>query len=711
VPVPERWARVARLLAGMTAAFTVVVFVLRDFGVLRHVAWALPFVFVAILALWWVVDCGVAGDQRRLGQRLVESEERYRVTSDHAATGLAHVGPDGRFLRVSRRLCDMLGYESEELLTRTLQDLTHADEVTRDVAQRERLHRGEIDSYTAEKRYVRKDGSTVWVELTEAAVRGPGGEVRSFMDVFTDVSERRAVQSRLSQSEADYRNLVEQATIGIFRLSASGKILSANPALVAMLGYDSVDDLRALNPATEVYADRDERARLLGQFERGDVASGEVAWRRKDGTSIVVRLRLRMMRGGAGEADRIDGLAEDVTQQRSLENQFRQAQRLEAVGRLAGGIAHDFNNVLTAITGFSDLLLEELPAGDRKRSDVEEIRTAAARAAALTRQLLAFSRKQVLQPRVLDVNALVETLHRILQRLIGEDVKLEIVLGPRLGAVRADPGQLEQVIMNLAVNARDAMPDGGRLTIETANVELDEDRAFQHPGAAPGRYVLVAVTDTGIGMDAETRSQAFEPFFTTKEQGKGTGLGLSTVYGIVKQSGGHIWMYSEPGQGATFKIYLPRVDEAIAPLDLAPALVPAVGGRETILLAEDDPPVREVASEFLAQKGYRVLRAPDGQTALEMARAHAGEIHMLVTDIVMPGMTGRELVTALVAERPNVRVLYMSGYTDDAVVRHGVLDEGLPYLQKPFSPDALARKVRDVLDVVRGDLPADAREH
>ena len=265
--------------------------------------------------------------------------------------------------------------------------------------------------------------------------------------------------------------------------------------------------------------------------------------------------------------------------------------------------------------------------------------------------------------------------------------------------------------MNLAVNARDAMPDGGRLTIETADVELDEAQALQHPGATPGRYVLLAVTDTGIGMDAETKSHAFEPFFTTKEQGKGTGLGLSTVYGIVKQSGGHIWVYSEPGHGATFKIYLPCVEEAIAPLDLARAPVPAAGGRETILLAEDDPPVREVASEFLAQKGYRVLRAPDGQTALEMARAHAGEIHILVTDIVMPGMTGRELATALVAERPNVRVLYMSGYTDDAVVRHGVLDEGLPYLQKPFSPDTLARKVREVLDVVRGDLPEDSRNH
>ena len=371
---------------------------------------------------------------------------------------------------------------------------------------------------------------------------------------------------------------------------------------------------------------------------------------------------------------------------------------MEAVGRLAGGVAHDFNNVLTAITGYSELLLDELQPGDPKRQDVEEIKAAGLRAAALTRQLLAFSRKQVLQTRVLDVNDVVRGLEKMLRRLLGEDVKVELALEAALGAVRADPGQLEQVIVNLAVNSRDAMPGGGLLTLETANVELDEAYVNSHAGASPGRHVMLAVTDTGIGMDAETRSQIFEPFFTTKERGKGTGLGLSVVYGIVKQSGGSVWVYSEPGRGTTFKVYLPRVDEPVEGLELESAVQPVAGGTETVLVAEDDPAVREIVADVLTRKGYRVLRAPDGQTALEMARAAAGEIHLLVTDIVMPGMTGRQLAEAFAIARPGVRVLYMSGYTDGAVVRQGVLAEGLPFLQKPFTPNALALKVREVLD-------------
>jgi len=694
---PGKWAGLARGLAGGTALLGIVLFFLRLDSILAHVYWYLPLLAVAVLVLWRVTDRGVTADRRATRARLLESEERYRVASDHAAIGLAHVSQDGQFLRVSRRLCDILGYEPEELLTKTFQDLTHPDELARDVEQLARLRRGEIDSYTVEKRYIRKDGSPVWIELTAAAVRGPGGTVASFMDVFTDVSDRKQAQAQAERSESDYRSLFEHATVGIFRSTVEGKLLAVNPALVALLGCASADDLRARN-IREFYANADDRTRILQQFEHADVATGEVIWKRKDGAAISIRLRIRQVRGPTGEPDCLEGIAEDVTQQRSLELQIRQVQRLEAVGRLAGGIAHDFNNVLTAITGFSSLLLDELPAEDPKRQDVEEIRAAAARAATLTRQLLAFSRRQVLQPVVLDVNTLVRTLDRMLQRLIGEDVKLETRLAPSLAAVRADPGQLEQVIMNLAVNARDAMPRGGRLTIETADVVLDEAYARQHPGAKAGPQVLLAVTDTGTGMDAETRSHIFEPFFTTKGLGQGTGLGLSTVYGIVQQSGGHIAVYSEPGRGTSFKIYLPQVPDAVPGAEALSAQIPAAGGRETVLLAEDDPAVRDVTSEILAQRGYRVLRAPDGQSALEIARSHAGEIPLLVTDIVMPGMTGPELATALQAERPGVRVLYMSGYTDDSVVRHGVLAEGMPYLQKPFTPDALARKVRELLD-------------
>jgi two-component system cell cycle sensor histidine kinase/response regulator CckA len=531
-------------------------------------------------------------------------------------------------------------------------------------------------------------------------------EVQHRLVVIQDGTDRARAGEALRSSEADFRGLVEHAPLGIYRVTPDGHFLTVNPALIKMLGYGGVAEMTRLDIVRDVYADPERRAKPYTELAQRDEAGTEAEWTRRDGSLITVRVIVRRVPGRDGQIECYEGVVEDVTQQRSLENQFRQAQRMEAVGRLAGGVAHDFNNILTAITGYSELLLEDLGSGDPHRSDVEEIKAAALRATALTRQLLAFSRKQVLQTRVLDLNGVVRTLDKMLHRLVGEDIKLGLSLASALSAVRADPGQIEQVILNLAVNSRDAMPNGGSLTIETANVDLDEAYAREHAGASPGRYVMLAVTDTGIGMDAKTRSQVFEPFFTTKELGRGTGLGLSTVYGIVKQSGGYVWVDSEPGHGATFKIYLPRVDELPAELDLLAPVEPVTGGRETVLLAEDDPSVRAVMSDVLTQKGYRVLRAPDGKAALDMARGQPGEIHLLVTDIVMPGLTGRELAEALMAERPGLRVLYVSGYTDDAVVRHGVLQEGMPYLQKPFAPRVLASKVREVLD--RGSRDARA---
>jgi two-component system cell cycle sensor histidine kinase/response regulator CckA len=393
-------------------------------------------------------------------------------------------------------------------------------------------------------------------------------------------------------------------------------------------------------------------------------------------------------------------LAESKARSRSLEAQLFLSQKMEAVGRLAGGVAHDFNNILTAIGGYADLLMADLPPDDRRRHDVEEIHQATQRAAALTQQLLAFSRRQVLQPKVLNLNALVPNIEKMLRRLIGEDILFATVLHPSLGNVRADPGQLEQVIVNLALNARDAMPDGGRLTIETRNVELDEAYAADHPAVKPGRYVMLAVTDTGVGMDEETKARIFEPFFTTKVRGKGTGLGLATVYGIVQQTGGHIWPYSEPGRGTTMRVYLPRVDAPADPIehhrDAAPE---TLRGNETILVVEDEAPVRAVTRQLLERNGYTVLEAPDGPAALALVDGEAGGRHidLLLTDVIMPGMSGRELAAELNARRPNVRVLFMSGYTDDAVVRHGMLEPGLAYLEKPFRPTALLRKVRGVL--------------
>jgi CheY-like chemotaxis protein len=372
---------------------------------------------------------------------------------------------------------------------------------------------------------------------------------------------------------------------------------------------------------------------------------------------------------------------------------------MEAIGKLAGGVAHDFNNLLTVIHGYSELMLNSLDQNSRLRQDVQEIMHASDRASSLTRQLLAFSRKQVLQPQVLDLNADVSNMDKMLRRMIGEDIELVTLLVKDLGRIKADPGQIEQVLLNLAVNAKDAMRNGGKLTIETANVKLDENYARSHVDVTPGNYVMLSMSDTGVGMTPETKERIFEPFFTTKEKGKGTGLGLSTVYGIIQQSGGNIWVYSEPGLGTTFKIYLPTIEGDTE--SFRPAAVPTklLQGSETVLLVEDEEMVRKLACTVLEKKGYRVLEASSGDKALDVVQGQNGNpIHLMVTDVVMPGMSGRQLADRLVSLRPELKVLYMSGYTDNAIVHHGVLDRGIAYIQKPFTPDALATKVREILD-------------
>ncbi|HEV2177660.1 MAG TPA: response regulator [Terriglobia bacterium] len=511
--------------------------------------------------------------------------------------------------------------------------------------------------------------------------------------------ERREEQARaglaLRTSEERYRLLYERNLAGVYSTTLDGHILDLNEACARMFGYPSREE--AMRHTLWDIAPNEAEVRMLIAVVQAQktFTNLEVRLKRIDGRAVWVLGSASLIESPTGEAPFIEGTLLDITERKQLEEQLRQSQKIEAVGRLAGGVAHDFNNLLTAILGYSDLALETLPDSSPLRRQILEIKKAGERAASLTRQLLAFSRQQVLAPQVLDLNTVVAEMEKLLRRLIGEDIELTSVSEPRLGRVKADPGQIEQVILNLAVNARDAMPEGGQITLETANFVVDEAHAREHLGLNPGPYVALAVRDTGCGMDAEIRSHIFEPFFTTKEKGKGTGLGLSMVYGVVKQSGGYIWVESEPGQGSCFTVYLPRV-EAELPGKKNPSVVGRTVASETILLVEDEDSVRELVRRVLEAKGYKVLEASRGEQALEAAEKHPDPIRLLLTDVVMPHMNGRELARRLAPSHPEARVLFMSGYIGNTADGKELESEGA-FLHKPFTSDALARKVREVL--------------
>jgi PAS domain S-box-containing protein len=504
-------------------------------------------------------------------------------------------------------------------------------------------------------------------------------------------------EQALRRSEARYRSLVQSSVYGIYRSSLEGRFLDVNPALITMLGYGSAEEVLMLDPEKDVFAHVEEHTRLIDEFRRTGRLDGiEVKWKRRDESLITVRISGRAVSSADEPADVLEAIAEDVTDRRVLEDQFRQAQKMEAVGRLAGGVAHDFNNLLMVISGYAEVMLAKLNLEDPLHEKARSIQQASDRATTLTRQLLAFSRKQLLELKVVDVNAIVSDMERLLQPLIGENVELTTRLAPDAGHTRADAGQLEQVLMNLVVNAKDAMPNGGKITVQTQNVTLDEDHRRGQTFIRPGNYLMLSVSDNGTGMDKETQSRIFEPFFTTKEKGKGTGLGLSTVYGIVKQTGGYVIVQSEEGRGTTFHIYLPRVEEP-AEKHAVPVARAAAGGTETVLLVEDEESVRQLVRETLTTKGYSVVEAENGEAGLAAATNHKGKIDLVITDVVMPGMGGRELVHQLSLARPETKVLYLSGYTEDAIVSEGTIEKGTAFLQKPFTLQALSRKVREVL--------------
>ena len=543
----------------------------------------------------------------------------------------------------------------------------------------------------------RADGSPIVVSVSTSPLRRTDGTIYGIMSILMDVTEQRAAE----ESRARLTMAVEQAGESIVVTDTRGTIQYVNPAFERITGYEQMEVI-GQNPRI-LKSGRHDAAFYRDMWQillRGEIWRGTFLNKRKDGILYEEDAVISPVRDPSGQVVNYVAVKRDVTAVRRMEEQLRQSQKMEAVGRLAGGVAHDFNNLLTAISGYSDLLLHRLPDYSTLRRDVEEIRKAGDRAAALTRQLLAFSRRQVLQPKVLDLNAVVTKTGEMLRRLMGENIELSTALSPSLSRVKADPGQIEQVIVNLAVNARDAMPDGGRVTIATADAELSPSYAAAHPEVRPGPHVLLSVADTGRGMSDETQAHLFEPFFTTKERGKGSGLGLATVYGIVQQSGGHIRVNSAADRGSTFLVYLPRVEtpEECAQGEDQPLLPHPSPGTETVLLAEDEEVVRRLAREILSGNGYKVLEAGNGREALLLSEAHRGEIHLLLTDVMMPKMSGRELGERIRLQRPDLRILYMSGYTDDAILRDGVLEDGIPFLQKPFTPEGLARKVREVLD-------------
>ncbi|HKV05819.1 MAG TPA: PAS domain S-box protein [Candidatus Acidoferrales bacterium] len=634
----------------------------------------------------------------RIRRQLVEREEMFRLISENAADMLAVVDMEGRRLFNSLAYQKILGYSTEELKGSSSLEQVHPEDRARVQEAADQARRTGVGA-SLRYRIRHKDGTWRVLESTSSVIQNEHGEPEKFVIVNRDVTERERASEALRLSEAGFRSVIENAPYGIYRASTSGKLLHANPALQRMLGYESEGELLQKNLAADLYCDSKAHQRIVDLLaSQKGFKDVEIEWKRKDGELVKARCSGRLVEDQGRQTGSFEVFAEDVTEKRLLERQLQLAQKMEAIGRLSGGIAHDFNNLLGVIIGYSQVLKQKLGAGSALLEHAEEIEKAGQRAASLTRQLLAFSRQQVLAPAVLNLNSLMADMGKMLPRLIGEDIELVLKLDPGIGRVKADQSQIEQVVMNLAVNARDAMPQGGELVIATADVTLDLAYTRQHPGSREGRYVMLSVADTGVGMNAEILTHLFEPFFTTKERGKGTGLGLATVYGVVKQSGGYIWVESELGKGSAFQVYLPRIEEPVS--QSAPPVSPAASycGSETILLVEDADSLRKLAHALLEQNGYRVLEAANGAEALKVVEQQRKRIHLLLTDVIMPGMNGRVLAERLAPMQAGLRVLYMSGYTDSAIADHGVLEAGTFLLHKPFTEETLVRKVREVLD-------------
>jgi PAS domain S-box-containing protein len=648
-----------------------------------------------------LITCEDITEHIRFEETLRESEERYRTLFEGSRDSVYITIREGKFIDFNQAFLDLFGYSREELMVWQAQDFyVHPGDRYR--FQQEIEKKGFVRDYEVKLR--KKDGKEIDCLLTASVRRGYDGTIMGYQGIIRDITERKLIEEALRDSEARYRAIFENTGTGMLIIGEDTTVSLANAETEKILGY-SIDEIKGKSWTEFIVKEDLERMMEYHHMRRIDPTAVPKNYESRLINSkgemrdmfLTVSMIPKTNKTVASLLDITDRKRAEQ-EMKALEEQLRQSQKMEAIGRLAGGIAHDFNNILTIIKGYSQLSLSELKEGHPLRENLEGIKKSTDRATDLIRKILAFSRRQVMEMKVLDLNTLLMDLDKLLHRVIGEDIELVAVLAEDLGRVKVDPGQIEQVILNMAVNAKDAMLNGGKLTIETANTELDEAYARNHLAVAPGRYVMLSVSDTGVGMSPEVKERIFEPFYTTKEKGKGTGLGLSTVYGIVKQSGGNIWVYSELGQGTTFKIYLPREEEPLEEIREKVVNGELPLGSETVLVAEDEEEVRKLVVRILEKQGYKVLEASQGEEALFISKKHEEPIHLLVTDVVMPGMSGRDLSERLTSLRPEIKILYMSGHSDSAIIHHGVLERGVNLLQKPFTPEALARKVREVLE-------------
>jgi PAS domain S-box-containing protein len=636
-------------------------------------------------------------ERRRTAEKLIASEAKYKILTDSSLTGI-YIHQEGKYVFVNERFAGMHGYASGELIGTEYTSLIHPEE-RENVRTRvdKRIH-GEKIPQRYEVRMIKRDGQVIWCETIATIIQYEGKP--AIMGNMIDITERKIAETALRESEEQYRSLVENIKIGVYRNTGGrhGWFMQANPAMLKIFGYDSFEEFRKIF-VSDLYENPEERRVFLEEvLQSGFVKDREIRMHRKDGTPIWISVTASVQYDEKGSMKWIDGVLEDITERKHLEEQLRQAQKMEAIGTLAGGIAHDFNNILTAIIGYGNLLKEELRQDEHLSTYLNNILSSADRAAILVRSLLAFSRKQKLSIEPLDLNTVIVHLKPLLLRIIEESIELKIVLSPDTLTIMADAGQIEQVLMNLATNARDAMPAGGVLTIETEYAELTGEYLKMHPYIQPGEYALLSVSDTGTGMDETIKQRIFEPFFTTKEVGKGTGLGLAMIYGIIKQHDGYINVYTESEKGTTFKIYLPITQaETREPL---PAVVetPVKSGTETILIAEDDREVRNLAKDLLQGQGYSIVEAVDGDDAVSKFMENRDRVRLLILDVIMPKMNGRQVYEVIRQLQPDIRAIFISGYTADVIHRRGIIEEGLDFVSKPLSPAEILRKIRDALD-------------